>query len=297
MSTKNIPEIDWQRVDQLIEMALSEDLDERGDTTTLSVVDPTAKAKAVLRCKEPNMVVAGLKVAERVFFRLDSSATFTTLKGDGTMCEKGEVIAEVVGNAQALLTAERTALNFLQRLCGVATVSAKYAAELEGYDTVALDTRKTTPGYRNLEKYAVAVGGATNHRIGLFDRVMIKDNHREMASLEGAGGIARSVQKAREMYPNLEVEVEADSLDEVAEGAAAGAEYILLDNMSNEVMAEAVKINAGRSKLEASGNITLPRLASIGAIGGIDFVSAGALTHSVKAADISLDIIPFEVAK
>lgn len=139
------------------------------------------------------------------------------------------------------------ALNFLQRLCGVATTASKYAAALEGTGTEILDTRKTTPGYRNLEKYAVAVGGATNHRIGLYDRVMIKDNHRELAAMEGAGGIARSVGRARAKYPELEIEVEADSLDEVREAVEAGAEYIMLDNMSDEMMAEAVRIVAGRS--------------------------------------------------
>ncbi len=297
MSEKIIPPIEWSRVDRLIDLALEEDLDKTGDTTTLAVVDPAMQAKAVLRCKEPGMVVAGLDVAKRVFDRLDPDAVFTVLKPDGSKCEKGDIIAEITGNAQALLTAERTALNFLQRLCGVATVSAQYAAALAGTETVVLDTRKTTPGYRNLEKYAVAVGGATNHRIGLFDRAMIKDNHREMAALEGPGGIARSVQKVRQAYPGLEIEVEADSLDEVKEAADAGAEYILLDNMSNETMAEAVKINRGRSKLEASGNITLNRLPSIGAIGGIDFASSGALTHSVKSSDISLDILPLKAGE
>ena len=171
----------------------------------------------------------------------------------------------------------------------MATTASKYAAALEGTGTEILDTRKTTPGYRNLEKYAVAVGGATNHRIGLYDRVMIKDNHRELAAMEGAGGIARSVGRARAKYPELEIEVEADSLDEVREAVEAGAEYIMLDNMSDEMMAEAVRIVAGRSKLEASGGITLERLPRIGRL-GVDYVSSGALTHSVKAADISLDI-------
>lgn len=288
-----IPEIDWARVDRLIEMAINEDLSEAGDVTTLAVVPATARAKAVLRCKEEGMVVAGQEVAARVFSRLDPVSDYTVIKPDGSMCRKGEVIAEVTGSAQALLTAERTALNFIQRLSGVATMAARYQAALGDSRTVALDTRKTTPGYRNLEKYAVAVGGATNHRIGLFDRAMIKDNHREMASLEGDHGITRSVRRVRERYPDLEIEVEADSLDEVREAAEAGAEYILLDNMSDEMMAEAVKINAGRAKLEASGGITIERLPRIGKI-GVDFVSAGALTHSVKSADISLDIIPEE---
>ena len=286
---KNIPEIDWKRVDTLIALAFEEDLDTLGDTTTNSVVPADAAASAVLICKEPGMIIAGLGVAERVFKTIDPDLKFTWLKQEGDSCCVGERIAEISGSARSILTAERTALNFLQRLCGIATTSGRYAALLEGCKTVVLDTRKTTPGYRNLEKYAVAVGGATNHRVGLYDRVMIKDNHREMAAMEGAGGIARSVARAREMFPELEVEVEADRLEEVQEALETGAEYIMLDNMSDEMMTEAVKMVGGRSKLEASGGITIERLPRIGKI-GVDFVSVGALTHSVKAADISLDI-------
>ena len=287
---RTVPPIDWDRVDALIEMAVQEDLGELGDVTTLAVVPPERRAKAVLRCKEPDMVVAGQEVARRVFARLDPMCTYTVLKPDGELCQPGEVIAEVSGNAQSLLTAERTALNFIQRLCGIATTARKYVLALGDSATVMLDTRKTTPGYRNLEKYAVAVGGASNHRIGLYDRAMIKDNHRELAALEGPGGITRSVAKIREQYPKLEIEVEADRLEEVAEAADAGAEYILLDNMSDETMRNAVELVHGRSKLEASGGITLTRLAAIGKL-GVDFVSSGALTHSVKSADISMDII------
>ena len=286
---KNIPEIDWKRVDTLIALAFEEDLDTLGDTTTNSVVPADSAASAVLICKEPGMIIAGLCVAERVFKTIDPALKFTWLKQEGDSCSVGERIAEISGSARSILTAERTALNFLQRLCGIATTSGRYAALLEGCKTVVLDTRKTTPGYRNLEKYAVAVGGATNHRVGLYDRVMIKDNHREMAAMEGAGGIARSVARAREMFPELEVEVEADRLEEVQEALETGAEYIMLDNMSDEMMTEAVKMVGGRSKLEASGGITIERLPRIGKI-GVDFVSVGALTHSVKAADISLDI-------
>ena len=235
------------------------------------------------------MVLAGLDVAARVFLRLDPALKFVPLKHDGDLCVKGERLAEISGAARPILTAERTALNFLQRLCGVATMARTYAKELEGTSCVVLDTRKTTPGYRNLEKYAVAVGGASNHRIGLYDRVMIKDNHRELAALEGDGAIRRAVERARRAYPDLEIEVEADKLDEVAEAADCGVEYILLDNMSDDEMRKAAAINAGRAKLEASGGITLPRLKSIGRI-GVDFVSAGALTHSVRSMDISLDI-------
>jgi nicotinate-nucleotide pyrophosphorylase (carboxylating) len=284
-----VPSIDWGRADHLIDLALSEDLDMIGDVTTLSVVPEDAEITAVLLCKENNMVLAGLPIAERVFKVVEPLLEFTPLCKEGDICNKGDILAEITGPARGILTAERTALNFLQRLCGVATASHKYAVELAGTNTVILDTRKTTPGYRNLEKYAVAVGGASNHRIGLYDRVMIKDNHRELAALEGPGGITRSVERARKAYPDLEIEVEADSLDEVKEAADAGAEYILLDNMSNEMMAEAVKIVAGRSKLEASGNITIERLKGIAAT-GVDFASSGALTHSVKSCDISLDI-------
>ena len=198
-------------------------------------------------------------------------------------------MAKVTGKARSLLTGERTALNFLQRLSGTATAARRYQ-EAAGEKSVILDTRKTTPGWRNLEKYAVAVGGAQNHRIGLYDRIMIKDNHRELAGLGGTGGILRSVERARKQYPDLEVEVEIDSLAELPEALESGAEYILLDNMSTADMAEAVRITAHRAKLEASGNMTLPRIPEV-ADTGVDFISVGALTHSVKSADISMDIL------
>ena len=284
-----IPPIDWNRVDILIDLALSEDLGDLGDTTTLAVVPEYARSRAVLLCKEKEMVLAGLGVAERVFRKIDDSIVFTALKKDGDICVKGDKIAEITGSARSILTAERTALNFIQRLCGVATMSHIYARELADSNCVVLDTRKTTPGYRNLEKYAVAVGGVTNHRIGLYDRIMIKDNHRELAAIEGDGAITRAVERARKAYPHLEIEVEADRLEEVSEAADCHVEHIMLDNMSDEMMQKAVAINAGRAKLEASGGITLPRLKSIGRI-GVDFVSAGALTHSVRSMDISLDI-------
>ncbi|MBQ9786841.1 MAG: carboxylating nicotinate-nucleotide diphosphorylase [Lentisphaeria bacterium] len=285
----NIPEIDWQRVDTLIDLAVSEDLGGIGDTTTLACVPENAKSRAILLCKEDEMVLAGIAVAERVFKKIDPGLEFQALKQDGDHCLRGEKLAVISGSARAILTAERTALNFIQRLCGVATMSYFYSRELKDSACTVLDTRKTTPGYRNLEKYAVAVGGADNHRIGLYDRIMIKDNHRELAALEGDGAITRAVQRARAAYPELEIEVEADTLDEVAEAAACGVEYIMLDNMSNDEMKKAVAITAGRAKLEASGGITIKRLASIGQV-GVDYVSSGALTHSVRSMDISLDI-------
>ena len=235
------------------------------------------------------MVLCGLPVAERVFHRVEPSLEFTYLKREGDICQKGDVLAEISGAARGVLTAERTALNFIQRLSGVATAARRAADAVAGSRTVVLDTRKTTPGFRNLEKYAVAVGGAENHRIGLYDRVMIKDNHRELAAMEGDGAIPRAVERARRAYPELEIEVEADTLDEVRAALASGAEHIMLDNMDDDTMRQAVGIVAGRAKLEASGGITLERLHRIAAI-GVDFVSIGALTHSVKSADISLDI-------
>ena len=287
---KKIPAIDWKRADALIALALEEDLAGDGDTTSNSVIPENIDAKAVLKCKE-DCVCAGIDIARRAFRAVNDSIFFTPAVKDGDFCPSGTVMAEIKGKARSLLTAERTALNFFQRLCGVATMSRRYAEAVAAYPTLILDTRKTTPGWRNLEKYAVAVGGSSNHRIGLYDRILIKDNHRELAGLEGKNSISRSVERARKAFPALKIEVEADTLNEVKEAAEAGADYILLDNMSNKEMAEAVKINAGCAKLEASGGITLERIPSIGAL-GVDFISCGALTHSVKAIDISMDIVP-----
>jgi nicotinate-nucleotide pyrophosphorylase (carboxylating) len=280
--------IDWKRTNTLIALALEEDLGVEGDATSLAVVSSGLEAKGALLAKQ-DCVIAGLPVAEAVFRAVDESLQFTSLVEDGAEIASGTKIAEMSGNAVGMLTAERTALNFLQRLTGVATQSAKFAAAVSGTGCVILDTRKTTPGWRNLEKYAVATGGASNHRTGLYDRIMIKDNHRELAGLEGPGGITRSVEKARRAYPKLEIEVEADTLEQAREAIEAGADYILLDNMDDETMRAAVEMNAGRAKLEASGGITFERIAKIAAL-GVDYISVGALTHSVKAADISLEI-------
>jgi nicotinate-nucleotide pyrophosphorylase (carboxylating) len=284
----SIPLIDYDRLYQLISLALLEDLDDTGDTTTIAVVPENISISAILRCKE-DCVCAGLPIAERVFKAIDEDIEFEALVREGDDCSAMTALAKISGDAQSLLTAERTALNFFQRLSGIATVSKKYAELVAGTKTVILDTRKTTPGWRNLEKYAVAVGGASNHRIGLYDRIMIKDNHRELAGLEGSGGISRSVKRARDTFPELEVEVEADTIDEVIEAISAEADYILLDNMSNEQMAQAVELNNGKAKLEASGGITAERIAAIARL-GVDFISVGALTHSVKATDISMEI-------
>ncbi len=274
-------------LNNLVRACLAEDIGS-GDATTLATVPKDVIVTARMVTRE-ECICAGLPVAEEVFNELDANIAFMPQVSEGQLCPAGTVIAEIEGDAQAILTGERLALNFMQRLCGIATMSHKYAKEIAGTKTEILDTRKTTPGLRHLEKYAVAVGGATNHRIGLYDRVMIKDNHRQLASLEGPGGITRSVEKCREMYPELKVEVEADTLEEVKEAIEAGAEFVLLDNMSDAQMAEAVEINQGRSLLEASGGITIERLKSIAAT-GVDYISVGALTHSVISTDIGLDI-------
>ncbi len=282
--------IDWNRVDLLISMALDEDLGSNGDTTTNSVIPAETQAEAVLLAKQ-DMVCCGLDVAKRVFQAVHGNVHFEALVKEGEFCKKGTLLAKAYGPARALLTAERTVLNFIQRLSGIATVSKVYSDAIPADSkTKILDTRKTTPGWRNLEKYAVSVGGATNHRIGLFDRVMIKDNHREIAGFEGEGGITRSVKRAREMWPALEIQVEADTLDQLREATDAGAEYVLLDNMTNDEMAQAVEIASGKTFLEASGGITIERITEIAKL-GVDFISVGALTHSVKSADISLDVV------
>jgi nicotinate-nucleotide pyrophosphorylase (carboxylating) len=274
----------------LVRASLSEDIG-TGDATTLAVVPETMKAEAIMLAKE-DCVCAGMPVAEAVFRELDPSIVFTALVKEGEFCPAGTVIARISGQARALLTGERTALNFIQRLSGIASMSRLYQHAVGHSKTRILDTRKTTPGWRLLEKYAVVTGGATNHRIGLYDRIMIKDNHRELAKVAGGkDSIAWAVQRCRTSYPGLEIEVEADSLDDVRAAAAAGVDYILLDNMTTIQMAEAVRIIAGRAKTEASGGITLKRIPEIAAI-GVDYISAGALTHSVKSADISLDIVP-----
>ncbi len=270
-----------------VRAALAEDVGS-GDATTLAVVPEHLVTTALLQTREA-CVCAGLPVAEAVFRELDPEIRFEALVREGQKCRAGETLARVTGRARAILTGERTALNFIQRLSGIATMARRYVEAVGTHSARILDTRKTTPGLRLLEKYAVAAGGATNHRIGLFDRVMIKDNHRELAALGGPGGIRRAVKACRDQYPRLEVEVEADTLDDVREAVAAGADYILLDNMSDAEMGEAVKLVRGRSLTEASGGITLERIPAIAAL-GVDFISVGALTHSVRSVDIGLDI-------
>lgn len=276
--------LDPAAVDDVIRRALAEDIGS-GDITTAATIPAGVMGRGVLLAKAP-MVVAGLDIARAVFERVAGAqaVVFSARVADGDGVSAGDVLATIDGPAAALLTAERTALNLLQRLSGIATATRAYVAAAAGRITV-LDTRKTTPMLRALEKYAVRAGGGTNHRFGLYDLVLIKDNHVRLS-----GGMAPAIARARAAAPGLPVEVEAQTLAEAAEAADAGADIILLDNMTTPEIRQAVSIIAGRAKTEISGGVTLARIAEL-ATTGADFVSVGALTHSAQAADISLEIV------
>ena len=268
-------------LDDLLRRSLAEDIGP-GDITTQSCVPATTMAKGRFVAKEPG-ALCGTDVVRRVFALLDSAIVVTPLMADGATVVAGESIAEIAGPARGILQGERVALNLLQRLSGIATATAKAVAEVAGTGAKICDTRKTTPGLRVLEKYAVKVGGGHNHRFGLFDGAMIKDNH-----IVAAGGITKAVEEVRQNAPHtVQIEVETTNLDQVEEALAAGADIIMLDNMDYTQMAEAVKLVAGRAKIEASGNMGARVLREV-ARTGVDFISIGALTHTVRALDISL---------
>ena len=278
MSTLN-----FDVIDPIIEYALKEDIAD-GDITTNAVIPGEMKTTATMTAKADG-VVAGLPVAERVFRKLNPDIEWTTYIEDGSIVKKGDVLVQVKGSFRALLTGERLALNFLQRMSGIATETSRYVKAIQEYNTEILDTRKTVPGLRLLDKYAVKMGGGTNHRIGLYDMVMIKDNH-----IKVAGGITEAVKAIRPtIAAGVKIEVETTNLNEVEEAIAAGADIIMLDNMDNETMKRGVELVNGRAKVEASGNMTLERVEEVAAT-GVDFISIGALTHSVKALDISMNI-------
>ena len=270
-------------LDAIVSRALEEDVG-AGDVTTRATVPPAARARARITQKQPG-VVFGLDVAEAVFRRLDPDVALTRLVAEGEWREGGPVL-DVEGVAGALLTAERTALNFLQRLSGVATTTARYVAAVAGTGARILDTRKTTPGLRVLEKAAVAAGGGTNHRAGLYDAILIKENHAAMA-----GGVEAAVRAARAAAPDVPLEVECRDPAEVEAALAAGAPRLLLDNMTPAQLREVVVLVAGRAELEASGGVTLETVRDI-AGSGVQFVSVGALTHSAPALDLSLLLEP-----
>lgn len=276
--------MNWEEIDHLIDLALKEDLPS-GDITTEAIVPLDLTATAIFLAKEDG-VLAGIEVAARVFLKIDETISFKKIKDDGQEFEKGEILAEVKGKAASLLKAERTALNFLQRLSGIATLTRKFVREVSGTQAVILDTRKTTPGWRQLEKYAVRMGGGQNHRQNLSEMVLIKDNHIRLA-----GGISPALKKVKEkVRPGIKIEVETTSLEEVKEALDGGADMIMLDNMSPDQIRAAVELVAGRVPLEVSGKVGLHNVREL-ALTGVNYISVGALTHSFKSADISLEFL------
>jgi len=291
MQDNLLPDLDVDQFEMLVRLAIQEDIGQ-GDITSMSVVPADARATGVFVAKEEG-VVAGLPVLPMVFYTIDCSLTFRPLIAEGSTVIPGMPLAEVRGSAVSILSSERVSLNFLRRLSGIATLAAKYVERVKGTRAKILDTRKTTPAWRYLEKYAVRVGGAENHRMGLFDEVLIKDNHLE---LSGHQPIKDAVKRARENCPEgTEIEVEVESLDHVGEALEAGADIILLDNMSLDEMTKAVKIIRASSEkpplVEASGNVTLGVVAAV-ARTGVDWISVGELTHSAGSLDISLALDP-----
>ena len=269
-----------------VRAALDEDIGS-GDVTTLATVSPGTVARAHMVARTP-LVLAGLAFAEIVFREISPRVTIRALARDGQHVARGARILSVTGPACALLTAERVALNFVQRLSGVASVTARYVDAVKDTGVKILDTRKTTPGWRRFEKYAVLCGGGVNHRFGLFDLILIKDNHLAALKDGKPNPIAAAVRLARAKFPRLKIEVEADTLRQAADAAEAGADIILLDNMTPRLLRQAVKVIAQRAHTEASGGVTLKTIRAI-AKTGVDYISVGALTHSAPAVDIALD--------
>ena len=268
-------------LDDLLRQALNEDIG-FGDATSEAIFDEDHFSKGILLAKQ-DLVLAGMAVFARTFALLDAQVKIVPKCKDGSRLRAGEEFAAIEGPTRALLAGERVALNFLQRMSGIATQTSRYVEAAKGFAAIIVDTRKTTPGLRMLEKYAVTVGGGKNHRMGLDAMVLIKDNH-----IKAAGGIIPAVHRVRErVSPFLHVEVETESLEQVEEALAAGADVIMLDNMSLPLIKQSVDLIGGKALVEVSGNVTLERVAELAAT-GVDFISIGALTHSVKAADISM---------
>jgi nicotinate-nucleotide pyrophosphorylase (carboxylating) len=268
-------------ISHCIQRALEEDIGS-GDVTTDSIVPAGATLRGRIVAKQQG-IVAGLEVAHSVMLALSEQITFVPNVADGSHVERGTVLAEVAGSARALLTGERTALNFLGRMSGIATLTGQYVDAVKSTKAIILDTRKTAPGLRALDKLAVRLGGGQNHRTGLFDMVLIKDNH-----IDFAGSITAAIDRVRASGTALAIEVETRTLDNVREALRLGVERILLDNMTPQTMREAVEIAKGRAKLEASGNVTLEHVLEV-AQTGVDYISVGALTHSPRVFDVSLE--------
>lgn len=273
-------------IDKLIDLGLEEDIN-TGDVTTDSIIPESTNAVATMTAKQDG-VISGIDVIKKVYERFQKDIVYTTYFKNGDHVKKGDVLLRIEASYPTLLKGERLSLNIFQRMCGIATETAKYVKELKGTSTELLDTRKTAPGLRVLDKMAVKDGGGTNHRMGLYDMAMIKDNHIKMA-----GGITKAVEQVRGNIPaTIKIEVETTNLAEVDEAIAAGADIIMLDNMDNATMAAAVqtiKASGKAIKTEASGNMSIPRLVEVAAT-GVDYISVGALTHTVKGMDISMNI-------
>jgi len=280
-------EVEWQQIEEVVDRAFDEDL-VWGDVTTQAVIPPELRGKASI-VAEASGVLAGAEVARMVFHRVDPSLQFELLIPEGSKVQPGDVIARVEGRVASILRVERVALNFLQQLSGIASETRRYVEAINGLNTRIMDTRKTTPGLRSLEKYAVRVGGGYNHRLHLGDWLLIKDNH--LVALRGQGMSLREViAEAKQKAPqNLKVEVEVETAEEALEAVDAGADIVMLDNMSLEEMRHAVELVRGRALLEASGGVTLDNVRQI-AETGVDFISVGTLTHSPKALDFSLEL-------
>lgn len=281
---KNNFDIDWGKIDSIIENGLIEDV-ESGDITTDAIFPSEAKCEAHIVAKEDG-VIAGINIAKRVFEKLDKDSSFSEILSDGDQVRPGQEILRIKASVRAVLTGERLALNILQRMSGIASATAKYVQLLKGSNTKILDTRKTAPGLRVLDKYAVLAGGGQNHRFGLFDAVLIKDNH-----INFAGGISQAVEMIKSKYQDkYKIEIETSTLDEVSEALRCKVDIIMLDNMSISMMKEAVDIINGKAETEASGGVTLDTVAEI-AETGVDYISVGAITHSSPALDISLYMV------
>ena len=276
--------MEYAAIDAIIEAALKEDMP-HGDITSESIIPARSKSEAIILTKEEG-VLAGIDVARRVFYKIDRSISFEKKIDDGQIFRKTDTIATLRGPSISLLKGERTALNFLQRMSGIATTTRRFVKALEGTQTKILDTRKTTPGLRLLEKYAVKIGGGVNHRFDLSEMVLIKDNHLKLV-----GSILQAVTRAKEkVKPGVRIEVEATNLEEVQEAVRSGADMVMLDNMSIKKMKEVVKWIKGKIPLEVSGKVTLGRMVEIASL-GVDYISVGSLTHSYKSVDMSIEFL------
>ncbi len=275
-----------EEIRHAVQLALAEDVGS-GDATTLATVPERVSAIALMKAREP-LVVAGLALAEATFHELSPAIKVQRAATDGQAVKAGEDLLRIAGPARSILTAERVALNFVQRLSGIATLTAQFVEAIKGTRAKILDTRKTTPGWRRFEKYAVTCGGGHNHRIGLYDMILIKDNHLAALRNESPDAITAAVRRAQLQYPKLKVEVEAETLEQVEQAATAGVDFVLLDNMNLIQLRLAVQQVRGRAQTEASGGVNLASVRPI-AEAGVDFISVGALTHSARAVDIGLD--------